>query len=62
MTYSDEGIYIPREYGSTSVTVTRNGKDDICRLCHTSMEAIPHGQRRNTESVRGSYAGYAVRA
>ena len=31
------------------MAVTRKGKRDICRLCHTSIE-------------RGPYAGYAVRA
>ena len=35
------------------VTVTRKGKGAIRRLCHTSMEAIPYGHRRNTEREGG---------
>ena len=31
------------------VIVTRKGKRGICRLFHTSMEAMPYGHRRNTK-------------
>ena len=62
MTYSTDGIYVPSEHGGTPVTVTRKGKGAICRLCRTSMEAITYSRRINTERVRGTYAGYDVRA
>ena len=38
MTYSDDGIYVPIDHGGTPVTVTRNGRGDISRLCCTSMD------------------------